>query len=118
MLRRIYDRYQCKGHGEPAVVSARKIRPGVRGRVGQVALLAGLAQLRGPTAVHACLLHKVLVASVDAGLELIPANVVALRECDVERLVVHHLLVHLSDNLGGLVRIADPCSCQERASRP
>jgi hypothetical protein len=68
----------------------------------------GLHELRGDaTGGGSLLLHADLVASLDAGLELTLADVLALGESDVEGLVMHHLLVELGDGLGGLVWVAE-----------
>jgi hypothetical protein len=53
------------------------------------------------------LLHAELVASLDSGLELVLADVLALSEGDVERLALDHLLVHLGDSLGSLIGVAE-----------
>ena len=50
------------------------------------------------------LLHADLVALSDLALKLLPADLPTLGEGDVERLRANHLVVHLSDSLGGLVR--------------
>ena len=52
-----------------------------------------------------CLLHADLVALCNLALQLLPTNLPALSEGDVERLGTNHLVVHLSNSLGGLLRI-------------
>jgi len=51
------------------------------------------------------LLHADLVALSDLALQLLPTNLTALGEGDVERLRTDHLVVHLGNGLGGLLRI-------------
>lgn len=50
------------------------------------------------------LLHADLVALSNLVLELLATNVTALGKRDVQGLVTDHLVVHLSDRLGGLIR--------------
>jgi hypothetical protein len=49
------------------------------------------------------LLHPDLVALSDLALKLLTTDFAALSEGDIERLAADHLVVHLSDSLGGLV---------------
>jgi len=51
------------------------------------------------------LLHADLVALSDLALQLLPTNLTALGKGDVERLGTDHLVVHLGNSLGGLLRI-------------
>ena len=51
------------------------------------------------------LLHADLVALCDLTLQLLPTNLTALGEGDVERLGANHLVVHLCNGFGGLLRI-------------
>ncbi|KAK8919492.1 hypothetical protein VCV18_008318 [Metarhizium anisopliae] len=53
------------------------------------------------------LLHTQLVASLDTGLELALANILALSQSNIQGLAVDHALVHLSNSLGGIIRIAE-----------
>jgi hypothetical protein len=50
------------------------------------------------------LLHADLVALSDLALQLLPTDLAALGERDIERLGTNHLVVHLCDGLGGLLR--------------
>ena len=47
------------------------------------------------------------VTSLDAGLELILADILALGKSDIQGLVVDHLLVHLRHRLGSFIRVAE-----------
>lgn len=49
------------------------------------------------------LLHADLVALGYLALELLPSNLTALSERDIERFGTNHLVVHLCDSLGGLL---------------
>lgn len=49
------------------------------------------------------LLHTDLIALGDLAFQLLPTNLTALGERDVERLGTDHLVVHLCDGLGGLL---------------
>ena len=51
------------------------------------------------------LLHADLVALSNLALQLLPTNLAALGEGDVERLGTDHLVVHLGNGLGGLLRV-------------
>jgi hypothetical protein len=47
--------------------------------------------------------HPDLVASLDASLKLTLADILALSQCDVQRLAVNHALIHLGNSLAGLL---------------
>lgn len=63
--------------------------------------------LLGHTSLGSGLLHAELVASLDAGLELALADILALGKSDIEGLAIDHALVHLSDGLGGVIGVAE-----------
>jgi len=51
------------------------------------------------------LLHADLVTLSDLALQLLPADLTALGERDIERLGTNHLIVHLCDGLGGFLGV-------------
>jgi hypothetical protein len=67
----------------------------------------GLHVLLGHTGGGGGLLHTELVASLDTSLKLALSNILALGQSDVQRLVVNHTLVHLSDSLGSIVGVTE-----------
>ena len=66
-----------------------------------------LHELLRHTSSGSGLLLTDVVASLDALLELVLANIFALSEGDVKRLALNHFLIHFRDRLGGLIRVAE-----------
>lgn len=88
------ERHATTTLGDEAWLLARSIENG------------GLHVLLRHTSCRRGLLHPQLVASLDTSLKLALADVLALGEGNVQRLVVDHPLVHLGNSLGGIVGVA------------